>query len=172
MAYEILLFVLRMWIFLKEIGNLLLSTRESAGVSLKEVSEDLDIDEAILENIEDGKSGAFSDVFTLKEYVANYAKYLGLDAEKIIDEFNEFVFEATSKIPVKDIEKQIVTNMKSDNDENRIISPYTKKEKKVKNGIYVLIYCILVMLLILTVIWSVKQITINTKNATVISYRK
>lgn len=157
---------------MKEIGSLLLNTRENAGISLEEVSEDLGIDEAILENIEDGKAGAFSDVFILKEYIANYAKYLGLDSEKIIDEFNEFVFEATSKIPVKDIEKQIETNKKSDNDENKVISPYTKKEKKVKNGIYVLIYCALVLLLILTVIWSVKQITINNKNATVISYGK
>ena len=157
---------------MKEIGNLLLNTRENAGVSLKEVSEDLGIDEAILVNIEDGKSGAFSDIFALKEYVANYAKYLGLDAEKIIDEFNEYVFEATSRIPVKDIEKQIETNMKSENDENKIVSPYTKKEKKVKNWIYVLIYCVLVLLLVLTVIWSVKQITINTKSATAISYGK
>jgi cytoskeletal protein RodZ len=159
-------------IFLEEIGRLLQHTRENAGISLKEVSEDLDIDEAILENIEDGKSGAFSDVFTLKEYVANYAKYLGLDYEKIIDEFNEFVFEATSKIPVKDIEKQIESNMKSDSEEKKVISPYTKKEKKVKNGIYVIIYVVLVLLLILAVIWSVKQITINNQNATAISYGK
>ena len=161
-----------MWDFLKEIGSLLLNARENAGVSLKEVSEDLDIDEAILENIEDGKSGAFSDIFVLKGYVASYAKYLGLDAEKIIDGFNEYVFEATSKIPIKDIEKQIETNMKADSEENRIVSPYTKKEKKIKNGIYVLIYSVLVMLFILAVIWSVKQITINNRNATVISYGK
>ena len=98
---------------MEEIGNLFLLTREAAGVSLKEVSEDLEIDEAILENIEDGKSGAFSDVFVLKSYIADYAKYLGLDADKIIDEFNEFIFEATSRIPIKEIEKQISENKKN-----------------------------------------------------------
>lgn len=157
---------------MEEIGNLFMLTRESAGVSLKEVSEDLGIDEAILENIEDGKSGAFSDIFILKEYIANYAKYLGLDADKIIDEFNEYVFEATSKIPIKEIEKQIETNMKNDSDEERIISPYTKTEKKVKNGLYVFIYISLVLLLILAVVWSVKQITISNSSATAISYGK
>ena len=99
---------------MEEIGNLFLLTREAAGVSLKEVSEDLNIEEAILENIEDGKSGAFSDVFVLKDYVYNYAKYLGLDAEAIVDEFNEYIFESTSKIPVKEIEKQIIENMKNE----------------------------------------------------------
>ena len=122
---------------MEEIGNLFLLTREAAGVSLKEVSYDLNIEEAILENIEDGKSGAFTDIFVLKEYVESYAKYLGLDAEKIMDDFNEYVFESTSKIPIKEIEKQI-SEIKVD--ANRVVSPYTKKEPKVKSGLYLSIY--------------------------------
>lgn len=156
---------------MEEIGNLFLLTREATGVSLKEVSEDLDIDEAILENIEEGKSGAFSDVFVLKNYVADYAKYLGLDADKIVDEFNEFIFEATSRIPIKEIEKQITENQKNE-DEEKIVSPYTRREKKVKNGLYLFIYIVLVISLILAVFWSVKQITINNQSATAISYGK
>lgn len=153
---------------MEEIGNLFLLTREAAGVSLKEVSEDLDIEEAILENIEDGKSGAFSDIYLLKEYVANYAKYLGLDPDKIIDEFNEFVFESTSKIPIKEIEKQMVENKK--NEEEQVISPYTRKEKKIKNGTYLILYIIFISLFLIACIWSVKQITINSKVASAISY--
>jgi len=156
---------------LEEIGNLFLLTREAAGVSLKEVSEDLDIDEAILENIEDGKAGAFSDVFVLKGYVADYAKYLGLDADKIIDEFNEFIFEATSRIPIKEIEKQISENKKNE-DEEKIVSPYTRREKKVKNGLYLIVYIILVLAIIFAVVWSVKQITVNNQSADAISYGK
>ena len=155
---------------MEEIGNLFLLTRESAGVSLKEVSEDLDIEEAILENIEDGKSGAFSDVFVLKEYIASYAKYLGLDADKIIDEFNEYVFEATSKIPIKEIEKQIA-NTKVD-EVDKIASPYTKKENRVNGKLYALVYILILFLAVLAVIWSVKQITINKHSATEISYNK
>ena len=156
---------------MEEIGNLFLLTREAAGLSLREVSDDLGIEEAVLENIEDGKSGAFSDVFVLKNYVADYAKYLGLDSDKILDEFNEFVFESTSKIPIKEIEKQIVENKKND-EEDIIVSPYTKKEKKVKNGLYLSVYILIVLLGIIAVIWSVKQITINSHSAAVISYRK
>ena len=150
---------------MKEIGELFLQTREAAGVSLKEVSEDLNIEQAILENIEDGKTGAFSDIFVLKNYVASYAKYLGLDEEKVIDDFNEYVFEATSKIPIKDIEKQIIENNKKDNNENKVVSPYTRSEKKVKNGLYLTIYIILIILMVIAVIWSVKQIAYGTQSA-------
>ena len=155
---------------MEEIGNLFMLTREAAGVSLQEVSEDLDIDEAILTNIEDGKSGAFSDVFVLKDYIYNYAKYLGLDADKIIDEFNEFVFEATSKIPVKEIEKQVKDLQK--NESEKIFSPYTKKDTKTRKKFYIAIYVLLALLVILAFFWSIKQITINNKTASVISYRK
>ena len=156
---------------MEEIGNLFLLTREAAGVSLKEVSEDLDIDEAILENIEDGKSGAFSDIFVLKGYVSEYAKYLGLDADKIVDEFNEFIFEATSRIPIKEIEKQISENEKN-KEEEKIVSPYTRREPKVKNGLYLAIYVFLVLAIIFAVFWSVKQITVNSQSASAISYGK
>ena len=156
---------------MEEIGNLFLLTRQSAGISLKEVSEDLDIEQVVLENIEDGKSGAFSDIFLLKEYVASYAKYLGLDYERIIDEFNEYVFESTSKIPVKDIEKQIIENKKND-DQIKVVSPYTRKEKPVKSGLYLTVYIVIVLLAILAVFWSVKQITINNQNASMVSYKR
>ena len=157
---------------MKEIGELFSQTREATGVSLKEVSEDLDIEEAILENIEDGKTGAFSDIFVLKNYVASYARYLGLDETKIIDDFNEYVFEATSKIPIKDIEKQIEENKKNDNNEHKVISPYTRGEKKIKNGLYLTIYIILIILMVVAVIWSVKQIAYGTKSAYVIGNKE
>ena len=79
------------------IGSILKDTREQSGVSIKEASEDLNINEAFLLNIEEGKIGCFKDIFELKEYISNYAKYLGLDSEKLIDDFNEYMFEYTSK---------------------------------------------------------------------------
>ncbi len=153
-----------------EIGNLFLLTREATGISLKEVSEDLNIEEAILENIEDGKSGAFSDIFVLKQYIENYAKYLGLDANKILDEFNEYIFESTSRIPIKDIEKQITENLKTEETTERVISPYTKKEKPIKSGVYLLIYIVLVIFIILGVFFSVKQIITMGNNSSTVNY--
>ena len=115
------------------IAELLKSSREEAGLEIEEVSKDLDINPLILMNLENGKIGAFKDIFTLKEYLSNYAKYLGLDTIKIIDEFNEYLFEYTSKIPVREIEKKIeaLNNEK----EEKISSPYTitgLKKKKTK----------------------------------------
>ena len=69
---------------MNEIGEELQYARESSGVSLNEASKDLGIKVEILENIEDGRTGAFKDIFELKEYISNYAKYLGLKQKNII----------------------------------------------------------------------------------------
>ena len=155
---------------MKDIGTVLLDARESAGLSLDEVSADLSIEKVILENIEDGKTGAFSDIFLLKKYINNYAKYLGLDADKIIDEFNEYVFESTSKIPVKDIEKKIEEEQKVG--EDKVNSPYTRFEKKPNNALYAFIYILIIFLVIFAAFWAVKQITINNNVASEISYKE
>ena len=88
---------------MKEIGEYLKETRIEAGVSLDEAAEDLNLSENVLENIESGNVRAFKDIYALKDDVIAYAKYLGIDSEKIEDEFNEFLFEKTSKISVADI---------------------------------------------------------------------
>ena len=88
---------------MKELGEYLRSTRLDNGVSIDEAAEDLDLSVSQLENIEKGNVRAFKDVYGLKQYVRQYAKYLGLDPEKVIDEFNEFLFEHTSKISLEDI---------------------------------------------------------------------
>ena len=88
------------------IGSLLKETRESSGVTIEEASKDLNVKEEFLLNIESGNIGCFKDIYELKGYLINYAKYLGLDADKLIDEFNEYMFEYTSRIPIKTIEKQ------------------------------------------------------------------
>ena len=99
---------------MNEIGELLRTTREESGVSLEEASGDLEIKTLILENIEDGNIGCFKDIFVLKDYIYDYSKYLGLEPEKIIDEFNEYLFEYTSKIPLEDIEKAMKEQQKEE----------------------------------------------------------
>ncbi len=155
---------------MEEIAELLKETREEAGISLQEVSKDLEIEELALVNIEEGKIGAFKDIFLLKDYLFNYAKYLGLDSDKILEEFNEYLFEYTSKIPVKEIEKTLELNMKET--EEKISSPYTKIKPKNQKGLYITIYILILLLVILAIFWSINQITIDKKSAYVISYRK
>lgn len=155
---------------MEEIAELLKSNREESGIELAEVSNDLGINELALKNIEEGKIGAFKDIFVLKEYIANYSKYLGLDSEKILDQFNEYLFEYTSRIPIKEIEKTIVLNAKES--DNKISSPYTTINPRKKQNLYVLIYLAILSLVIMAIVWSVNQITVDNKNAYVVSYRK
>jgi len=158
---------------LKELGNLLREKRESKGVSISETSNDLKIKEVVLENIEEGNIGAFKDIYVLKDYIRSYAKYLGLDPEALVDEFNEYLFEYTSRIPIKEIEKEISKqNNKAPKEELNISSPYTKPMKKYPKKYYVLLYAIIVVLVVIVFFWSIKQITINTKVTNVISYIK
>jgi len=155
---------------LDHIGSLLKETRGSSGVSIEEASKDLNIGEQFLRNIEDGKIGCFKDIFELKEYLSNYAKYLGLDVEKIIDEFNEYMFEYTSKIPIKEIEKQAKKDAKLES--TKVVSPYTRKPRKYSRSHYITIYIIIIILVILAIFWSVKQITVDNHKTNVISYIK
>ena len=157
---------------MNEIGEMLHQARENSGVSLKEVSKDLNIKEEILENIEAGRVGAFKDIIELKNYIADYAKYLGLDTKKIIDEFNEYMFEYTSKIPIKEIEKTIELKLKEEPKGDTVSSPYTQKKKKYPKSVYILIYILLFVVIVLIVLWSVKQITINNQETNVISYKE
>ena len=152
-----------------EIGSLLKSTREESGISLVEASKDLDIKDIILENIECGKIGAFKDIFELKDYLSNYSRYLGLDENKILNNFNEYLFEYTSKIPVKEIEKAVKEQVKEEKETIKVVSPYTKETKK-NQKYFILIYVLILFLVIITIIWSVKQITVDKHVATAISY--
>ena len=157
---------------MNEIGEMLKEARESSGVSLNEASKDLDIKVEMLENIEDGRTGAFKDIFELKEYITSYAKYLGLDEKAIIDEFNEYMFEYTSKIPIKDIEKTIELKLKEEKKENHdvVASPYTSESKKYNSWVYIVIYVFIFLMICIAVFWSVKQVTINKNITDTISY--
>lgn len=157
---------------MNEIGETLKYARESSGVSLNEASKDLDIKQEILENIEDGRTGAFKDIFELKDYIASYAKYLGLNSDDLIDEFNEYMFEYTSKIPIKEIEKTIELKIREEKKDEKIASPYTREKKKYNNWVYILVYVVIFLMIIVAIFWSVKQVTINKHVTDTISYRR
>ena len=155
---------------LDSIGSALKEAREQSGVSIEEASEDLKINAGFLLNIEEGKIGCFKDIFELKEYISSYAKYLGLDSDKLMDEFNEYRFEYTSKIPVKEIER--IAKKEAKEETGKISSPYTRKPRKHNNAYYIGVYVIIVLLVILAIVWSVKQITIDNHITNEIGYVK
>lgn len=155
---------------MNEIGCLLKSARETSGVSLEEASADLKIRPAILNNIEEGNMGCFKDIFELKDYIREYSKYLGINPDKMVDDFNEYMFEATSKIPVKEIENQIKEKNKMEaTGEIRIMSPYIDNKSRYKTKNYLLLYLLVIVLVALVIFWSVKQITIGNTVTTIAS---
>ena len=141
---------------MKELGDYLKRTRISNGVSIAEAAEDLDLSTVQLENIESGNVKAFKDVYALKEDVRQYAKYLGLNPEKVIDEFNGFLFEHTSKISLEDIK---MAQKKMEEEEKGATSPYTKEYKK-KVGPWPFIIAILLIVFIFIILYLIIS-TIN-----------
>ena len=145
-----------------EVGDTLKNSREVSGVTLEEVSTDLEIPLILLEQIEDGNMGAFKDVFELKDYIKKYAKYIGLDPDEIIDIFNSDMFERTSKIPMEKIEEAVKENLILEEKEERIASPYTKAIPKIKTTPYIVALIIAIILMITALIWSIIEITNTT----------
>ena len=143
-----------------EVGDSLRNSREVSGVTLEEVSTDLDIPVILLEQIEDGNMGAFKDVFELKEYIRKYAKYIGLDPDEVIDVFNGDMFERTSKIPMDKIEEAVKENAIEEEKDTRVASPYTKAIPKIKTTPYIVALIIAIIIMIIALIWSIRQITI------------
>lgn len=138
---------------MKELGAYLKETRINNGVDIEEAAADNNLSTSQLENIESGNVRAFKDVYKLKEYIRNYSKYLGLDPTEVADEFNDFLFEHTSKISLEDIleaKKKI-----EEKEENKIKSPYTKEYKQKKDYrqfIYILGGVILIAIILYLII--------------------
>lgn len=131
---------------MKEIGEALKEARENIGLSIEEVANDLKLKPSQIENIESGNKDAFKDIFHLKYFIKDYSKYLGLDYEEMIDEFNEFLFDYTSKISLDDIKK---AKKKIDiKEEKQISSPYTIERKSNLRKSPIIIYLLVGVILI------------------------
>ena len=145
---------------MKELGHYLKKTRISNGVSLEEAADDLELSASQLENIESGNSKAFKDVYDMKEYIKGYAKYLGLDPDMVMDEFNNFLFEHTSRISLDDIKE--AQKKAEEKEEKKVKSPYTKEYKDKINiwpAVYVVLGLILITVLIYFIVIGLKKNT-------------
>ena len=129
---------------MKDIGLRLKEKREENGVSVEEAAEDLKMRPSQIISLENGQKDDFKDVMSLKYFIRDYAKYLGLDGEQMVDEFNEFLFDFTSKIPIDEIEQAKKQKPK----EKDFKSPYTnnldKKNNKFKIFIIITI-CVIIL---------------------------
>ena len=160
---------------MKEIGEKLKQARESIGVSIDEVADDLKLRPSQIVSIEEGQEKDFEDILTLKSYIKEYAKYLGLKSDDLVDEFNEYLFDCTSKISLNDIKKarQKINSKKKKENKNDVSSPYTK-EVESNNKLIIIISIIVVILIALILVLIVqlnKDKTDNTNDSVVTIWR-
>jgi len=154
---------------MKEIGEKLRETREGMGISIEEAAEDLKLRPSQLENIEEGNREAFNDIFYLKYFIRDYAKYLGLDYEEMVEDFNEFVFDYTSKISLEDIKKANKKNNKKEQN-NKVASPYTISDKRGRTipmpivyGVIIFFLCLIIYSIVLAIQNSNKDDNANNE---------
>ncbi len=151
---------------MKEIGEYLKDARVNNGVSLDEASEDLNIAVIQLENIEEGNIRAFKDVFSLRDLVRDYAKYLGLETELVLDEFNDFMFEHTSRISLEDIMEAKAIKQNEEDKKDKIVSPYTKIKTPRNIKLKPIIICLGIIFSILLIILLIIKLSSREENIT------
>ena len=159
---------------MKEIGEKLKQARESIGVSIDEVADDLKLRPSQIVSIEEGQEKDFEDILTLKSYIKEYAKYLGLKSDDLVDEFNEYLFDCTSKISLNDIKKarQKINSKKKEN-KSDVSSPYTKEvesNNKLIIGISIIVVILIALILVLIIQFNKKE-TDNTNDNVVTIWR-
>ena len=142
---------------MKEIGERLKEARESMGITTAEAAEDLKLEVNQINNLEDGNMEAFKDIYSLKYLIRDYSKYLGLDKEDLVNEFNEYLFDYTSKISIEDIKK--AQAMAKTEEDDKVKSPYTIEQKQ-RPPIYIFtVYAITLLILISIIVFVVKEMT-------------
>lgn len=134
---------------MKEIGEEFKEKRQEIGITIEEVSSDLGKDTLLIENLESGNHKVFKDVLELKDMVKIYAKYLGLNDEKLLEEIDDFLFEKTSKISIEDIKERLKQEKDKRKDEKKVRTPYTLEYENKKNITLVIILFIIVVILVL-----------------------
>lgn len=140
---------------MEEIGIALKEARENIGLSIEEAASDLKVKPSQIESIEAGDKESFKDVFALKYFIRDYAKYLGLNYEDMVDEFNEYLFDYTSKISLDDIKQAKKQLEKKEEKQDRIVSPYTIERERKWSIPPFLIYLVMIVVLACAVLYIV-----------------
>lgn len=149
---------------MENVGEKFKEARESMEISIEEASEDLKVEPSDIENIENGNIKAFDNVVNLKYLLKDYSKYLGLDTDEILDEYNEYLFDCTSKISLEDIKEARRRIAQSEKKENKIKSPYTnfRNRTSAKKILLVLLVILIITLIALGIIKIISEIQSST----------
>ena len=66
----------------------------------------------------------------------------------------------------------LLKSIQEEKKDEKIVSPYTKEKKKYNNWVYIVVYAVIILMIVIAVFWSVKQVTINRSVTDTISYRR
>ena len=121
---------------LKDIGAKLKEARESIGVSVEEAAEDLKLKVSQIENLEAGNMEAFQDVFYLKYFIKDYAKYTGMNEDALANTFRP---QALNHVKldlglrkVAELENIQVSDEKIEKEYEKIAEQYKMKPEQIK----------------------------------------
>ncbi len=154
---------------MKEIGARLKEARENVDITIEEAANDLKMTTTQIENVEAGNIEAFDDIFSLKHFIKDYSKYLGLDYDALVDDFNEYLFDYTSKISLAEIKEAKKEVAEKDKKEDKVVSPYTLNYKAKPSKIQIIIIAILVIAIMVVAVYLYINFRNNSANENVIT---
>ena len=86
-----------------------------------------------------------------------------------MDEFNEYFFEETSKIPIAEIEKASRAKEKEKASDKKVASPYTVDDKP-KSKVPAIIVTLIILLLLFLIVVTEYVIPKNDNDNSVLTY--
>lgn len=118
---------------MQTVGEILRSEREKKGLSIKEIEIATSIRTLYITAIEEGNYSIIPGEVYLKGFIRNYANYLGLDGQQIVDLYRQ------NQLPVAPVNEFIATDKNESPPEKT-----TRKSKKTANWVTVslLVVCI------------------------------
>jgi len=86
----------------KSLGEFLKSEREKRGLTIEQTSSATKIGLKILKQLEADKYSELPALPFVRGFVRNYGKFLGLDGEKLLQEYSSFLDEHSRERPKRD----------------------------------------------------------------------
>ena len=80
------------------------------------------------------------------------------------------MFEKTSKLQIKKIEEAVKEDLKEEQNDKRIASPYTRLAPLKDNKTFAISIIVIVILVVLAIIWSIKQVTMGSVGTNILNF--
>lgn len=82
---------------MNELGHILREARETKGYTLEDVQEEIRINAKYLKSLENGDYNALPTPVHVRGFLRNYARFLGLDPQPLLDRYESYLSRPPSK---------------------------------------------------------------------------